>query len=132
MHKPRMETVIETGARSPARHDGTPKNTHRVNPVRNIAARLILALAAFLLSLYVSAAEVGSVSVAKADTIKFSELSLESSPVTPVQTEKHFLPVAEYQVTSIRAGYFALLQHVPVHTLEISSPNNRGPPASDL
>lgn len=100
--------------------------------MRELAARLILVLAACLLSLSVSAVEVDSVSVAKADTIKFSELSLESSPVTPVQTEKHFLPVAEYQLSAIRGAYFALHPYAPAHTVEISSLNNRGPPASDL
>lgn len=95
-------------------------------------ARFILALAAFVLSLYVSASEVDSVPVAKADTLKLSELSLESSPVTPVQTEKHFLPVAEYELAAVGVGYFAAPQHVPVHTVEISALNNRGPPATDL
>lgn len=117
---------------SPSRYTEKERTTDTETPVREIVARLILALAAFLLSVYVSASEVDSVPAAKADTLKVSELSLEASPITPVQTEKHFLPVAEYQITSVGVGYFTFLQHIPVHTVEISALNNRGPPATAL
>lgn len=92
--------------------------------------RFFIAIVAFVFSLYVSVTEVEATHVAKTDTLTQTALSVESSCKAPVQTEKLFLPCAEYQLAEVHAAYFTSALHAPVYTHALASLNIRGPPTT--
>tara|TARA_R110001592_G_scaffold90845_1_gene266635 strand:- start:206 stop:496 length:291 start_codon:yes stop_codon:yes gene_type:complete len=91
--------------------------------------RSLLALTALLLSFTFTASEAPVSHVVKANSLHHAQLVAESFYTAQQQTEKHFLPADELQLSLIHADYLAVSLFTPPHSTVTTDRNIRGPPS---